>query len=115
MTVFLSYVLPGVAGFVLLLAGSLAAWRVIPRPEPPIDIQTLWQEIQAIRLSIADLVEKYETSAQRARGRGRKKRYDDDDGDRQPESTPAPSQPAPTDSKAELRARARAVYPALVR
>jgi len=112
MSVFLSYVLPAVAGLILLLAGSLAAWRMIPRPEPPLDLQTVWQEVQANRLAIADLMDKYETSAQRARGRGRKKRYDDDDDP--PADPPAPA-PAPVDAKADMRARARELYPALVR
>ena len=116
MSVFLSYVLPGVGGLILLLAGSLAAWRMIPRPEAPLDIQTLWQEIQANRLAIADLVDKYETSAQRARGRGRKKRYgDDDEADTPPPAPPPALVSTPVDTKAELRARARATYPTLVR
>lgn len=111
---FLTIGLAVAIGISVLVAGLLAAWRLIPRPEAPPDLQSLYAEVQANRTMILDLTDKYETVTQRARARGRKKKvWEEEDA---PESAPAaaPAPPAP-ESKAELRARARATYPQLVR
>lgn len=106
---FIAYSLAVSIGILILLGGSLAAFRMIPRQEAPPDVQSLWAEIQANRTAILDLTDKYETQVQRGRGRKRWKDREEDD----PPAAVLPSQPALT-GKAALRERARAAYPKLV-
>ena len=98
-----TYGLLAIGGVVLLAAGGLAAWRLIPRPEPPPDVASLSVDVAALRLQIADLEERFVSFVQRDRGRKRKK--DREDEEAQAEATVVPLQPA-LEGKAALRAQA---------
>ena len=61
-----------VAGALFLFGvGSLAAWRMIPRREPPPDVQMVWAECKALRTAYLDLDERVTTWMQREKGRRR--------------------------------------------
>lgn len=102
MSMALAYSLAVAGGLALAGAGLLAAWRLIPRPDPPPDISSIWAEVQANRLAILEITDKFETALARAAGRAVKQRKKDDE----------PEAPR-LNGKDALRARARARYPEL--
>jgi len=91
-------------GAVVLVAGSLAAWRMIPRHHSNISPAQLVGMIEALELRHVELYEKFESYVQREKGRKRKK-WEEPEEPAVP-STPAGAEVVQLTGKDELRRQA---------
>lgn len=96
-------------GVAVLVAASLAAWRLIPRNPSNISVVERLADLEAqlasLRVMVVDVEDKYATAVGRAKGRKRRKDLEDE---------PEPAQPplaqvVPLEGKAALREAAKAL------
>ena len=96
-------------GISVLVAASLAAWRLIPRNPTNISVNERLADLEAqlvmLRTMVVDFGDKYETALGRAKGRKRRKDFEEE----QVPATPPPAPVIQLHGKDELRERAKAL------